>query len=314
MLIFNDSSIDSPLLNQCLNTFFPSFAFSYVDNMKIIAESFIPTIKKAYGQKDYNLHHLCQYLIYMTDLKNLIEAGEQNKNIEIHEKIGISLAFEILLDPKSKDSGILCKLFSLLSLNPLHQETLYQLYFLVPKLKKSITNKVTQKSFEKFEKNLKSNHSLYLQLEMLTDVDDKKSLESKIEKELQVYLNGELDEEEIVNKSKPKSKKSGSKKKVIRPKAGSKKSSQKRKVYSDQEEEEEDGFSDMESSPEKKVKKSRTKAIQSKKKPKMMDEDEIENLLNSDSEQVLPTSTRESISKLRKDVDDLIETIVSESE
>eukprot|EP01080_Neovahlkampfia_damariscottae_P012834 gene12834-7184_t len=289
MLIFNDTSIDNPKLKQCLNTFFPAFSFSYFDNLKFISDSFLSTIKKVYGNSDINLLHLSQYFIYLTDLKNLTQNEIDLQNVQIHETIAISIAFEILSDPKSKDSNNLIKLFPILSFNSLNQNILYQIYFLCPKIKKSISNKLTQKSFEKFEKNLKSN----LELDKM---DDKKQLENDIELKLQKYLKNDSleNEDEIIQKKRPKSKKSGAKKKVMRSK---------RKVYSDLEDEkEEEEFSDLESSPD--IKRKKRQVTKQPKKKLRIEQEEIEDLLKSDSEQsnsIPITKSRESILKLKKD-------------
>lgn len=184
-------------LRQCLTSFFPSYAYSYLENIQSIADSFVPTLRKIEQSKEkINSIHVCQFLIVHTDISNLKEKIE--KDVTIHENLALQLSFELLINPKNHQY---CKLLN--SFTVKNEKEIQKILITISMIKKQISNKTALKSLEKFESNNKRN---------------KENLKEIVEKEFQEHEKKYEESSSKTNVSKPVSKKGATKTKKMRTK------------------------------------------------------------------------------------------------
>lgn len=161
ILLHSPSTENDLKLRQCLTSFFPSYAFSYLDNLQSIADSFVPTLRRIEQSKEkINSLYVCQFLIVHTDISSLKE--KTDKDLYIHDDLALALSFELLTFPKNHQY---CKLLNSFTIKKEIQ--IQKILTVIPKIKKLITNKTSLKSLEKFESNNKGNK------ENLKDIVDK---------------------------------------------------------------------------------------------------------------------------------------------
>jgi len=207
LLLFNEATEHDNRLRQCLSIFLPFYSHNSVNNIKKVASVFLYTLRRVIHAEirsttsKINIQTLIQYLIELTNPEKLVESQKlitKVDSLQIHENIALSLAYEILLQPGSKEAVIYCRQFTNLSIYSTNKRHIRKLKILIDRATGEIDNKLCVKTLEKFSSILDEHleRSKKDDEEAAQTDDDENELLQEIEQE---FSNFEIDEELFID-------------------------------------------------------------------------------------------------------------------
>lgn len=117
------------IISQCLSIFFPAY-FINESHQLLLKESFILIFQNIIWNNSIqiSLSDIIQFLLYCTSYIN--SSNEIKDTNFLHNQLGILFCHEILTNPSSSESKILCKFLNQLKLNKKFQEDIKTLKIL----------------------------------------------------------------------------------------------------------------------------------------------------------------------------------------
>lgn len=177
VLLFDPETSENATLQQSLSLFLPMFAFASYNNQRLLASTFLPTLRRflyAEGDSalaDVHIATFLRFMLHVTDWQELENMHKQKGRTEslrrpegspmLHNLLAIDVALEILVAPGSlKNVKALSKFFGYFPIDTNDAQTTRRLEHLLRKAGHAITDKVSAKAVNTIFESLEVSKTL----------------------------------------------------------------------------------------------------------------------------------------------------------
>ena len=143
LLQFSPTTSDDHKIRQCLNFFFPAFAFSSTTHAMLMDEAFLPTLRQAiFASRDSPLRQikpavLAKFFVYHTSQSE--GAGRRGDAALVHESVAMKVLNEMLSSPeKGAELKVLGSILPIIDVSEFSSLTVKSLRFLTAALTKKL--------------------------------------------------------------------------------------------------------------------------------------------------------------------------------